>query len=44
MRSGGGDRFPAADELARMMDRAGFKVVRYRRFMLGTVALHVGQR
>jgi demethylmenaquinone methyltransferase/2-methoxy-6-polyprenyl-1,4-benzoquinol methylase len=38
------DRFPSADELARMMDQAGFKVVRYRRFMLGTVALHVGQR
>jgi demethylmenaquinone methyltransferase/2-methoxy-6-polyprenyl-1,4-benzoquinol methylase len=38
------DRFPAADELAAMLDRAGFKVVRYRRFMLGTVALHVAQR
>jgi demethylmenaquinone methyltransferase/2-methoxy-6-polyprenyl-1,4-benzoquinol methylase len=38
------DRFPSGVELARMMDQAGFKVVRYRRFMLGTVALHVGQR
>jgi len=38
------DRFPAADRLAAMLDRAGFKVVRYRRFMLGTVALHVAQR
>jgi demethylmenaquinone methyltransferase/2-methoxy-6-polyprenyl-1,4-benzoquinol methylase len=38
------DRFPSADELARMMDQAGFKMVRYRRFMLGTVALHVAQR
>jgi demethylmenaquinone methyltransferase/2-methoxy-6-polyprenyl-1,4-benzoquinol methylase len=38
------DRFPAADRLAAMLDRTGFKVVRYRRFMLGTVALHVAQR
>ena len=38
------DRFPSADELAGLLDQAGFKVVRYRRFMLGTVALHVAQR
>jgi demethylmenaquinone methyltransferase/2-methoxy-6-polyprenyl-1,4-benzoquinol methylase len=38
------DRFPAVDRLAAMLDRVGFKVVRYRRFMFGTVALHVAQR
>jgi demethylmenaquinone methyltransferase/2-methoxy-6-polyprenyl-1,4-benzoquinol methylase len=38
------DRFPSADRLAAMLDRTGFKVVRYRRFMLGAVALHVAQR
>ncbi|HZQ98832.1 MAG TPA: ubiquinone/menaquinone biosynthesis methyltransferase [Chloroflexota bacterium] len=38
------DRFPSADRLAAMLDRAGFGKVRYRRFMLGTVALHVAER
>lgn len=38
------DRFPDATKLAAMMDRAGFGRVRFRRFMLGTVALHVGER
>jgi demethylmenaquinone methyltransferase/2-methoxy-6-polyprenyl-1,4-benzoquinol methylase len=38
------DRFPTADRLAAMMDNAGFGRVRFKRFMLGTVALHVGER
>jgi demethylmenaquinone methyltransferase/2-methoxy-6-polyprenyl-1,4-benzoquinol methylase len=38
------DRFPTADQLSAMMDRAGFGRVRFRRFMLGTVALHLGER
>jgi demethylmenaquinone methyltransferase/2-methoxy-6-polyprenyl-1,4-benzoquinol methylase len=38
------DRFPSAEQLAGLMVGAGFKVVRYRRFMFGTVALHVAQR
>jgi demethylmenaquinone methyltransferase/2-methoxy-6-polyprenyl-1,4-benzoquinol methylase len=38
------DRFPTADRLAAMMDRAGFGRVRFKRFMFGTVALHVGER
>jgi demethylmenaquinone methyltransferase / 2-methoxy-6-polyprenyl-1,4-benzoquinol methylase len=38
------DRFPTAEQLGAMMDRAGFGKVRWRRFMLGTVALHVGER
>jgi demethylmenaquinone methyltransferase/2-methoxy-6-polyprenyl-1,4-benzoquinol methylase len=38
------DRFPTAPKLAELMDQAGFKRVRYRRFMFATVALHVGER
>jgi demethylmenaquinone methyltransferase/2-methoxy-6-polyprenyl-1,4-benzoquinol methylase len=38
------DRFPDARRLAAMLVEAGFERVRYRRFMLGTVALHVGER
>ena len=38
------DRFPDARRLAAMLVAAGFEKVRYRRFMLGTVALHVGVR
>jgi demethylmenaquinone methyltransferase/2-methoxy-6-polyprenyl-1,4-benzoquinol methylase len=38
------DRFPDARGLAAMLVEAGFERVRYRRFMLGTVALHVGER
>jgi demethylmenaquinone methyltransferase / 2-methoxy-6-polyprenyl-1,4-benzoquinol methylase len=34
--------FPEPDELARKMERAGFKNVFFRRKMLGTVAIHVG--
>jgi demethylmenaquinone methyltransferase/2-methoxy-6-polyprenyl-1,4-benzoquinol methylase len=35
-------RFPPADEVAEVMRRAGLDGVRYRRLMLGVVALHVG--
>lgn len=35
-------RFPAADELAAIMHRAGLRRVRYRRLSGGAVALHVG--
>jgi demethylmenaquinone methyltransferase/2-methoxy-6-polyprenyl-1,4-benzoquinol methylase len=38
------DRFPDARRLAAMLSEAGFQRVRYRRFMLGTVALHVAER
>jgi demethylmenaquinone methyltransferase/2-methoxy-6-polyprenyl-1,4-benzoquinol methylase len=38
------DRFPDARRLAAMLVAAGFERVRYRRFMLGTVALHVAER
>lgn len=38
------DRFPSANRLAAMMDRAGFSRVRFKRLMFGTVALHVGER
>ena len=38
------DRFPSARRLAAMLVEAGFERVRYRRFMLGTVALHVAVR
>ena len=38
------DRFPDAHRLAEMMTEAGFRRVRYRRFMFGTVALHIGDR
>jgi demethylmenaquinone methyltransferase/2-methoxy-6-polyprenyl-1,4-benzoquinol methylase len=38
------DRFPDARRLAARLVEAGFTRVRYRRFMLGTVALHVGER
>jgi demethylmenaquinone methyltransferase/2-methoxy-6-polyprenyl-1,4-benzoquinol methylase len=34
-------RFPAPAELARIMERAGLRDVRYRRLGLGTIALHV---
>jgi demethylmenaquinone methyltransferase/2-methoxy-6-polyprenyl-1,4-benzoquinol methylase len=36
--------FLAPDELAAVMGRAGWGEVRYKRMMLGTVALHVGVR
>jgi demethylmenaquinone methyltransferase/2-methoxy-6-polyprenyl-1,4-benzoquinol methylase len=35
-------RFPPADELAVIMRDAGLADVRFRRLMLGVVALHVG--
>jgi demethylmenaquinone methyltransferase / 2-methoxy-6-polyprenyl-1,4-benzoquinol methylase len=35
-------RFPAADELAAVMGRAGLRRVRYRRLSGGAVAVHVG--
>jgi demethylmenaquinone methyltransferase / 2-methoxy-6-polyprenyl-1,4-benzoquinol methylase len=35
-------RFPAADELAAIMGRAGLRRVRYRRLSGGAVAVHVG--
>jgi ubiquinone/menaquinone biosynthesis C-methylase UbiE len=35
-------RFPPADELAVIMRDAGLTDVRFRRLMLGVVALHVG--
>ena len=35
-------RFPAADELAAIMSRAGLGRVRYRRLSAGAVAVHVG--
>jgi demethylmenaquinone methyltransferase/2-methoxy-6-polyprenyl-1,4-benzoquinol methylase len=38
------DRFPDARRLSAMLAEAGFQRVRYRRFMLGTVALHVAER
>lgn len=38
------DRFPDARTLAAMLDEAGFARIRYRRFMYGTIALHVGER
>jgi demethylmenaquinone methyltransferase/2-methoxy-6-polyprenyl-1,4-benzoquinol methylase len=36
------DRFVTPAELARLMTRAGFRDVRWRRFGLGTIALHAG--
>ena len=36
--------FPDAEELGRMMQRAGLERVRYQRLGFGTVALHVGRR
>lgn len=38
------DRFLTASQLAGLLAASGFERVRYRRFMLGTVALHVGER
>jgi demethylmenaquinone methyltransferase/2-methoxy-6-polyprenyl-1,4-benzoquinol methylase len=35
-------RFPGAPELAELMRESGLEAVRYRRLMLGVVALHVG--
>jgi demethylmenaquinone methyltransferase/2-methoxy-6-polyprenyl-1,4-benzoquinol methylase len=35
-------RFPAAEELAAILERAGFRDIRYRLFAGGIVALHVG--
>ena len=35
-------RFPPADELAAIMQRAGLRRVRYRRLSGGAVAVHVG--
>jgi demethylmenaquinone methyltransferase/2-methoxy-6-polyprenyl-1,4-benzoquinol methylase len=37
-------RFPAADELVTVLERAGFRDVRYRLFGGGIVALHTGTR
>lgn len=36
--------FPTAERLAAIMEAAGLRNVRFRRLMLGTVALHVGER
>jgi len=36
------DRFVTPDELARLLAGVGLREVRYRRFGLGTVTLHVG--
>lgn len=36
--------FPDADQLARMMQDAGLRQVRYRRLNLGTIAIHMGVR
>jgi len=36
------ERFVTPDELARMMEKAGLREVRYGRFGLGTIALHIG--
>jgi len=36
--------FPAADELARKMERAGFVNVQFRRLTMGTAAVHWGER
>jgi demethylmenaquinone methyltransferase/2-methoxy-6-polyprenyl-1,4-benzoquinol methylase len=36
------ERFVTPDELARMMEKVGLREVRYRRFGLGTIALHIG--
>jgi demethylmenaquinone methyltransferase/2-methoxy-6-polyprenyl-1,4-benzoquinol methylase len=38
------DHFLSIDELSALLRRAGFHVVTVRRFMLGTVALHLAQR
>ncbi|MBA3532597.1 MAG: ubiquinone/menaquinone biosynthesis methyltransferase [Ardenticatenales bacterium] len=37
-------RFPAPDTLSQMMREAGFAQVRYERVMLGTIAIHVGEK
>jgi len=37
------ERFVTPAELARLMTAAGLRDVRYRRFALGTIALHVGR-
>jgi demethylmenaquinone methyltransferase/2-methoxy-6-polyprenyl-1,4-benzoquinol methylase len=36
-------RFPAPEELARLLEASGFERVRFRRFAGGIVALHVGE-
>jgi demethylmenaquinone methyltransferase / 2-methoxy-6-polyprenyl-1,4-benzoquinol methylase len=36
-------RFPGPDELARLLEEAGFRDVRYRTFAAGIVALHTGE-
>jgi demethylmenaquinone methyltransferase/2-methoxy-6-polyprenyl-1,4-benzoquinol methylase len=36
--------FPAAEELARRMERAGFEKVEFRRLTMGTAAVHWGER
>ncbi len=36
-------KFPGAEELARMMDAAGFQDVRYERLTFGVVAIHTGR-
>ena len=37
------ERFVTPAELARLMTATGFREVRYRRFALGTIALHIGR-
>nr|WP_290668752.1 bifunctional demethylmenaquinone methyltransferase/2-methoxy-6-polyprenyl-1,4-benzoquinol methylase UbiE [Ardenticatena sp.] len=37
-------RFPQPDMLAKMLRAIGFQQVDYRRLMLGTIAIHVGQK
>jgi demethylmenaquinone methyltransferase/2-methoxy-6-polyprenyl-1,4-benzoquinol methylase len=37
------EAFPRAEELAAIMSRAGLSRVRYRRFGLGAVAMHIGE-
>ena len=37
------ERFVTPAELARLMTAAGLREVRYRRFALGTIALHIGR-
>lgn len=36
-------KFPAAEELARMMEAAGFREVRYERMTFGVVAIHLAR-
>lgn len=38
------ERFVQAEELARLLGEVGFKNVRFTKLMLGTVALHIGEK